>query len=44
VFDTFDRLSLAPSMDVHDYIAWLAEEFDLDYGQLYELYFAYEDE
>jgi hypothetical protein len=41
----FDRwLDLAPSMDVHDYIAWIAEEFDLDYGELYELYFGYEDD
>lgn len=36
----FDRFKDLPQgMDVHDYIAWLAEEYDLDMGQLYEEYF-----
>ena len=40
----FDRFKDLPQgMDVHDYIAWLAEEYDLDMGQLYEEYFGDED-
>lgn len=34
---------LPPGVDVHDYIAWLHEAYDLDMGELYEMYFGDSD-
>lgn len=34
---------LPPGIDVHDYIAWLHEAYDLDMSELYEMYFGDSD-